>query len=390
MSAADWPGYLGPNRDGRSDESGLLKSWPEGGPEVLWRADLGDGYSSTAVVGGRAFTLSAADGGEGVIAFDANAGKELWRVQIGRHRRDSQGGGPRGTPMVDGDLVCALGAMANLHCLDVATGESRWSYDLEKEYGARVPQWGVASSPIVEGDLLIVQGGGSKNRAFLAFDKRTGDQVWGSGRDMPAYSSPIVVTIGEVRQAIFFMVDSLVGIGVDDGARLWTAPWRTSYDVNSATPIFVPKSGLFISSGYDTGAMLIQVVSEEGGFKAYQVWRSRVMRNHFNSSVRVERFIFGFDESILKCVDVLNGEEKWRGRAGSKGSLIYVDGHLIVLGGDGVLSLVEATPEAFNSKATHRVVRDRTWAAPSLSDGILYVRSWSELIALRVGESVQP
>lgn len=389
LAAEDWPGFLGPNRDGRSPEKGLLMEWGDGGPEVLWRAPLGDGYSSTAIAGGRAFTLFAAEGTEWLSAFDAGSGEELWRTAIGRNRRDSQGGGPRGTPMVDGELVCAMGAMANLHCLDVATGEKSWGYDLEKEYGARVPQWGVAASPITEGDLLIVQAGGSKNRAFLAFDKTSGELVWGSGRDMPAYASPIVVTIGDVRQAVFFMADGLVGIGTADGARLWTAPWRTSYDVNSATPIFVPKSGLFISSGYDTGAMLIQVVAEEGGFKAYKVWRSRVMRNHFNGSVRVEQFIFGFDESILKCVDVLNGEEKWRGRAGSKGSLIYADGHLLVLGGDGELSLIEATPEDFVSKAKHRIVRDRTWAPPALSNGVLYIRAWGELIALRVGSATQ-
>lgn len=387
--AADWSGFMGPNRNGRSDEKGLLTSWPEGGPQILWRQQLGDGYSSTAIVDGRAFTLFAADGAEWAVAFDTDSGQEMWRTQIGRNRRDSQGGGPRSTPMVDGELVCALGAMANLHCLDVSTGEKRWGYDLEKDYGARVPQWGVAASPIIEGDLLIVPAGGSKNRAFLAFDKTSGELVWGSGRDLPSYASPIVVTIGDVRQAVFFMTDGLVGVGIEDGARLWTAPWRTSYDVNSATPIFVPKTGLFISSGYDTGGMLIQVVAEEDGFKAYQVWRNRVMRNHFNSSVRVERFIFGFDESILKCVDVLNGEEKWRGRAGSKGSLIYADGHLLVLGGDGVLSLVEATPEDFVSKAKHRIVRDRTWASPALSNGVLYIRAWNELIALRVGSATQ-
>ena len=187
-----------------------------------------------------------------------------------------------------------------------------------------------------------------------------------------------------MRQAIFFGARGLESVAVDDGRKLWTAPWRTSYDVNAATPLFVPASGIFISTGYDTGAALLQVVVEEGEFEVYQVWRSRVMRNHFNTSVRVGKHLYGFDEGILKCVEVLTGEQSWRGRAGSKGSLIAADGHLIVLGDAGELSLVEATPEEFRKKSRVRVTRDRTWAVPALSDGVLYVRSFKELIALQV------
>jgi outer membrane protein assembly factor BamB len=171
---------------------------------------------------------------------------------------------------------------------------------------------------------------------------------------------------------------------VEDGEELWKAPWSTAYDANVATPLFVPEGGLFISTGYDTGAALLQVRLEEEGFKAYQVWRNRVMRNHFNNSIRVGGHLYGFDESILKCVDVLSGEEQWKGRAGSKGSLVYVDGHLLVLGGNGTLSLVEATAEGFRSKAEARITDDRTWAVPALSDGVLYIRAWGELVALRV------
>lgn len=383
--ADDWPGYLGPGRNGRSEETGLLRAWPEGGPEVLWRVPIGAGYSSVAVAAGRAFTMFADAGDEWVAGFDAASGSELWRARLGRLRRDPEGSGPRATPFVDGGRVYAMGASAQLLCADAATGEELWSVDLKSEMGAKVPNWGVASSPIVEGDLLIVLGGGGKKRAFLALDKLSGELVWSSGAAMAAYSSPIVETIAGVRQAVFFTADGLVGVAAEDGRELWKAPWRTSYDVNAATPVFVPSSGIFISSGYDTGAMLVQVVREEGGFQAYSLWRNRVLRNHYNTSVRVAGHLYGFDESIFKCVDVLTGEEVWRGRAGSKGSLVYADGHLIVLSGDGELSLVEATPEAFEPKARFRLVRDRTWAMPALSDGVLYVRTWNELIALRVG-----
>jgi outer membrane protein assembly factor BamB len=389
-SADEWPGYLGLGRDGLSAESGLLTEWPEGGPEVLWRAQIGIGFSSVAVAGGRAFTMLAEEGQEWVAAFDARSGEASWRSPVGRSRADSQGGGPRATPTVDGGRVFALGAFGNLFALDAATGETIWQHDLRKELGADVPNWGVASSPLVEGGKVIVPGGGGKDRAFLAFDSASGELVWSTGRALPAYASPIAATIGGIRQIVFFIAAGLVGVAEDDGRQLWSAPWTTSYDVNAATPLFVPKSGLFVSSGYDTGAALLQIVAEEGGFRAYQLWRNRSMRNTWSTSIRVGQYLYGFDESILKCLDVLTGEVRWRGRAGTEGTLIYADEQLIVLGGDGTLRLVAASPEEFRAGVESRISNERTWAAPALSDGVLYVRSWKELVALRVGRAPEP
>lgn len=386
VQADDWSQYRGPQRDGRSAETGLLRSWPADGPQVLWRAPLGVGYSSPAVAGGRVFTQDAAEGREFTVAFDAAGGKELWRRATGRMRADAEGGGPRATPTVEGGVVYSLGAMAVLTALDAASGEVRWSVDLRQELGARVPRWGVAGSPVVEGGRVLLQAGGGRGRSFVALDKATGAVQWTSGGDLPGYAAPIVVTLADVRQAVFFTADAVVGVAVADGERLWSAPWRTSFDVNAAIPIFVPASGIFVSSGYDTGAALLQVVKESDGFEPYQIWRSRVLRSHYNAAVLDGQYLYGFDESILKCVDVLSGREAWRGRAGTKGSLIWADGHLLVLAGDGFLSLVEATPDGFLSLAEARLLRDRTWAAPALADGVLYVRGWGELVAARVGQ----
>ena len=384
LSAEDWPGYLGPNRDGTSTETDLLHEWPGSGPSVLWRTPIGPGYSSVAVVDGHLFTLFAKGDDEWLAAFNTVTGKEVWRARTGGHRKDSQGSGPRSTPSVADGVVYAVGATAELIAVDAATGERRWGYDLAKDFGAKVPSWGVSSSPLIEGELLIIHGGGRK-RAFLAFDKATGEPRWTTGSSSVAYASPIAATIGGGRQVIFFGAEGLAGVAVEDGRALWKAPWRTRYDVNAATPLFVPQNGLFVSSGYDTGGALLQIVSEDGDFEARQIWRSRVMRNEFNTSVRVDRHVYGFDDGILKSVDVLSGEESWRGRAGSKGSLIAADGHLFVLGGTGELSLVEATPEEFRKKASVRMTRERTWAVPALAAGVLYLRAWDELIALRVG-----
>lgn len=387
LSAADWPQYRGANRDGRSSETGLLDTWPESGPEVLWRAQLGSGYSGMAVVAGRVFTMFGDQGDEWAAGFDVESGEELWRFKMGGNFRNDQGHGPRSTPTVEGGLVYVLGARSRLFALDATTGEERWGFDLEKEFGAKIPQWGTSTSPLVEGQQLIVDVAGRKDFGLVAFDKSSGDVVWHNGSHRPAYSSPIAATIGGQRQIILFTAEGLRGVSALDGERLWLAPWTTDWDVNAATPVFVPRNGVFISSGYDTGAALVQILERDGQFKVGQVWRNRVMKNHFNSSVLVGGYIYGFDMGTLKCVDALTGEEKWRARGGfSKGSLLYADGLLFVMGGSGNLGLVEATPEGFKSRSKVKVLEGKTWTMPSLSNGVLYLRDFEELIALQVGE----
>ena len=384
--ASDWPQYRGPNRDGRSSETGLLKSWPEAGPEVLWRVPLGSGYSGMAVVGGRVFTMFGLEGREYAAAFDVTSGQPIWRFDMGGNFRNAQGDGPRATPTVEGGLVYVLGARSKLYALDVDSGEERWGLDLAEDLGAKVPEWGTSTSPLVEGRHLIVDVAGRKDHGVVAFDKKTGEIVWNAGSHRAAYSSPIAVTIGGERQFVLFTAEGLQGVSARDGQRLWSSPWTTDWDVNAATPVFVPRNGIFISSGYDTGATLLQILKEEGQFKVHVVWRNRVMKNHFNSSVLVGAYIYGFDMDNLKCLDAVTGEEKWRARRGfSKGSLLYADGHLYVMGGSGNLGLVEATPEGFRQKSYFGVLEGKTWTMPSLSDGVLFLRNFEEMVALRVG-----
>lgn len=384
--ADDWPQWRGPNRDGHSAETGLLQSWPEEGPQVLWRRQLGDGYSGIAVVQGRVFTMFGSGGDEYAAAFDAAGGEELWRFRMGGNLRSSQGGGPRATPTVSGQTAYFLGARSKLYALDIATGEKRWGSDLESELGSKVPEWGTSTSPVIEGDALIVDVAGRKDYGIVAFDKDTGEILWHSGSHLPAYSSPIVVTLGGVRQVVAFHARGLVGVSAEDGERLWSVPWTTDWDVNAATPIFVPNSGIFVSTDYDVGAALFQIVREGEEFKPYRIWKNREMKNHFNSSVLVDAHIYGFDMGTLKCVDALTGEQVWRARGDfSKGSLLWADGKLIVLGGSGNLGLIEATPEEFRRLGYARILESKTWTPPALANGVLFVRDFAEMLALRVG-----
>jgi len=387
LAAADWPQYRGPHRDGRSSETGLLRSWPKGGPEEIWRVPLGSGYSGIAVVGDRLFTLLARDDSEMVAAYSTSNGAELWRLRLDAERPDSQGEGPRSTPTVDGEQIYVVGARGQLASLAAATGSVEWRIDLREKLGAKVPQWGVSSSPLVEGDRLIVEVGGGNGSAFAAFNKETGEVVWSSGSSKPGYASPIAVTLQGRRQIVFFPASGLVGVAPENGEVLWSVPWKTSYDVNAATPIFVPRDSIFISSGYDSGAALVAVERDDDSLTADFAWKNREMKNHFNSSVLVGNFIYGFDNAIFKCLDARSGAEIWKARGGyGKGaSLLYADGLLFVLGGEGLLGLVEATPEGYRELATAEVSSRRTWTMPSLANGVLYLRDFRELWALRVG-----
>jgi len=384
--ADDWAGYRGPEGAGRSAESNLLSEWPSDGPTELWRATIGGGYSGLTVAGERVYTLSSRGRDEVAIALDAASGETVWQVRLDENRSDDQGDGPRSTPTVDGDLVYALGARGKLFALEVGGGFTRWTRDLVDDFGAPIPRWGVSTSPLVEGDLLIVDVGGRSGHSLVAFDKLTGEVRWTSGGDKPGYSTPVAVTIGSVRQIVSFSGTELISANAATGELLWRHPWSTSYDVNAAMPVFLPPNRIFISSSYDTGATVLEIASSPDGFQVRPSWKSRVMKNHFNSSVLVDGFLYGFDNGTLKCVDPASGDEKWAARGFAKGSLLYADGKLVILSERGVLALAEADPGEYTERSRFQVFKTKTWTMPTLANGRLFVRDQSELIALDLRE----
>jgi outer membrane protein assembly factor BamB len=384
LGAADWPQFRGPHRDGVAREGGLLKAWPAGGPRRLWKVPVGDGFSGMVVAGGRLFTLYGKGGDELAVAHDAATGRQLWRVRIDALYQSSQGNGPRSTPTVDGGVVYALSASGNLFALDAATGKTVWNRDLKRDFGARPPEWGVSTSPLVEGNLLLLDVGGSSGKSAAALDKKTGKTVWTSQSDQAGYSAPIAITVGGVRQVLFFTGTALTALKPADGKLLWRVPWRTDWDVNAATPIFVAPDKVYVSSGYDTGAALLRIKPGDGGARADEVWRSKRMKNQFSSSVLVGHHIYGFDNSVLKSIAVATGQDVWKQSGLGHGSLIAADGHLIVLSERGRLALVEATPAAYREKASADVLSGKCWTAPTLANGRLYVRNEEEMLAFDV------
>jgi len=392
--AADWPQWLGPQRTGASPEKGLPTTWPADGPAERWRVPLGKGFSALSIADGRVFTLYAEAEDEYVVCLSADDGTEIWRQRTGPYYSESQGGdGPRSTPAVDGGRVFVLGATGTLLALEADDGTEVWRRDLAAEFGGQVPKWGFSTSPLVAGGTVFVEVGGADGNFLVdmvvdreteanavALDKETGRTLWTALDDKMSYSSPVAFDIGGVPQVAFLNAYALVGLSPDDGRVHWRIPFKTRWDVSAATPLFLPPDRLFISAGNNGG--VVRLKAADDSVAAEEVWRNESMRNHFGTSVHHDGHLYGFDKSILKCIDAATGAERWKARGFGKGTLLLADGHLIILGEKGNLGLVRATPNGFEKLADVPVMGGRCWTSPSLANGRLYLRDESEAVCL--------
>jgi outer membrane protein assembly factor BamB len=376
----DWPQWRGPDRDGVSRETGLLRAWPPEGPKKLWQKEAGGGYSSFAVAAGQVYTLLQDGPDEAAVCWNAKTGEQLWRFKYPCQYKNGQGSGPRSTPWVDGDRIYTVGATGILHCLKTSNGEKLWRHDLSDEFHGPVPMWGVSFSPLVEGDLVLANPGGPNGNSVVAFHKITGDVAWKKLSDPAAYSSPVVATIAGKRQILFFTGDGLESVAPADGAPLWQFPWDTRFRANVATPIVVGNY-VFISSGYDKGCALLEVsTADDGLLQAKSVYEHNRMRNHFATSVYYQEHLYGFDDLTLVCMNFRTGKTLWKKKDFKKGSLLVADGRLIILGESGRLALAEATPEEYKEISSFEFSRKKCWTVPVLANGRLYVRDEEKIV----------
>lgn len=380
----DWPRWRGVNFDGASPETGLPSSWPASGLKELWRVPLGAGYSGISVVQGRLFTMASVGNDEFVICLDAASGRPLWKFRTASNYENNFGGGPRAQPTVEGGRVYALGAKADLVCLHAADGQKIWEMSIEGQFNSQIPRqwWGFSMSPLIEGDMLIINPGG-RSASVVALNKADGKLIWKSGEGGPAYASPIAVTVGGVRQAIAFSSSAVMGLDPKTGKVYWTFPWTTRFDANIATPLLAGDH-LFISTGYGTGCALLKLSAEGGVPKASEVYRNKEMKNHFNSSVAFQDHVYGFDDAALKCLELKTGRAKWEQQGFAKGSLLLADGHLIILGERGDLAMAKAAPDGYEEKSRMKVFNTKTWTMPTLAGGKLYLRDEKEIVCLQL------
>lgn len=380
--ANDWPQWRGPRQDGISHEDGLLETWPEDGPQELWRITLGKGYSAVSVVDGRAYTMYCDNSNEYVVCLDIRDGKILWRVRSDKKYKNAFGDGPRATPTLYEGRVYTHGASGSILCLNAETGVEHWSLNSLEKFGAKNLEWGLSASPAILDDKVIIVAGGKESKSLVALDKEFGEVIWASLNDKAGYSTPILIEVNSMKQVAVFTGEAIVGVALEDGKELWRFPWKTNYDANIATPIY-HNNRLFISSGYDSGAVLLGLTVQGDGTQVKVIWKSRYMKNQFSSSVLVDGFLYGFSNTIFTCMDFNTGEVKWIQRGFYKGSLLVADGKLIIYSERAKLVLAEISPDSFKQLAIAGILKGKTWTVPTLSNGRLYVRNQDELVCLK-------
>jgi len=379
QTEANWPQWRGPNRDGISKETGLLKQWPTGGPPLVWKATgAGRGYSSFSIANGKLYTMGLRGDREFVIAFDIATGKEAWATAHGSAFRNDRGDGPRGTPTIDGDRLYALGGNGDLSALDARTGKIIWSKNVLREFGGQNIQWGISESPLVLGNKVLVNAGG-RGASIVAFNKTDGSVIWKSQSDEPGYSSGMPLDVNGLTQVVFFTASRALGLDSKDGRLLWEYERPANNVANVATPI-IRANRIFISSDYGTGGGVIEIKPDN---KAQEIYFNKDMRNHHSSSVLVGDYLYGFSSSVLTAMKFDTGEVAWRDRSVGKGSLVYADGNLYCFSENGVVGLVEATPTGYKEKGRFRIQQDSlpTWAHPVVAGGRLYLRDQDTIYA---------
>ena len=396
----EWPQYNGPSFDRVSPESLKTPRFPEGGPRVAWRIPMEAGFSSFAVAGGRAYTLDrrTLEGTEREVclALDADTGEELWAAPLAPSQYDGGGGsgapgndggdGPRSTPSVAGGRVFVYDARMVLHAFDAATGKELWRVDVLADHDGRDIRWQNASSPLVEGGLVLV-GGGGEGSSFLAFDARSGELEWAVGDERMTHATPVVAELHGVRQVIFYVQSGLVALDLEDGAELWSAdyPFRTS---SAASPV-VHGDLVYCSAAYGVGAGAFRISKDGDGFSAELLWQRRnKLMNHWSTPVCRDGYLYGlygmkeYGRAPLACVELATGELRWSEEGFGPGNTILVGEHLVVLGDAGQLVVVDPDPEAYRERARAVVLEGKCWSSPAFAGGRLYVRSTREAACL--------
>lgn len=367
VHAADWPVWRGPDKTGVSTEKLT-------GTEVkpLWKAQIDIGFASFTVADGRVFTSGHADGQDTVFCFDAATGKEVWKHSYKADLGDKYyEGGTSAGPVIEGNKAWHLSRWGDLICFEATTGKIVWQKNFLAETEAEIPEWGFSGSALIHGANLILNIG--QNGA--AFEKATGKFVWKSEADTAGYSTPHLITVNGKEQVVLSTRRAYKGVDPSNGTVLWEHTWNTSYGVNAADPI-LSGTKLFISSGYNKGCAVLDLASAEPS----EVWRSRVMKNQFNSCVLIDGHLYGSDgdydkPNTFKCIDFATGTEKWSAADVGFCSLMAADGKLIVLSAKGELIIAKADPAKFEPISRTSILTGRCWSMPVLANGRIYARN---------------
>jgi len=373
IARADWPQWRGPAHDGISRETAWKPTW-ESEPKVLWRAQVGTGFSSMTVAGGRVYAMGLAGKTETVYALQAATGKTVWtHGWPSVFKAQYYEGGTSGTPIMDGGSVLVLGQSGDLLSLAAATGKVHWQKNLATELGLEIGTWGLTGAPLVDGERLLLNAG----TCGTAVNKKTGAVVWKSGTDTTGYAAPVPFALAGKEVAAFMGKDAVHVVERATGATLWSHPWKTKYDVNAADPIVLEGGKMLVSSGYGHGAALLSF--DASG--AREVWKNSKLRAQMNPGIVIGSHVYGFDgdagsRPALVCLELATGNLAWKQDGLGLGSVIAASGTLIVLSEKGELLTAPASPKGFTPISRGQILSGKCWTVPTLAGGLLYARTW--------------
>jgi outer membrane protein assembly factor BamB len=387
--AEDWPQFLGPTRNGVYTGNDLAAKWPAAGPAVVWKKEVGQGFSAPVVAQGRLILFHRLADKEVVEALDAATGRPIWSFDYPTHYRDDFGfdEGPRAAPAISAGRIYTFGAEGTLHCLDFATGKKIWSVDTQSQFKVSKGYFGAACSPLVEGDRVLMNIGGSGGAGLVAFDTATGKTLWTATNQEASYSSPVAATINGARHVIFFTRAGLVDVDPASGKVRYQFPWRARMQasVNAAAPIVVGDM-VFLSSSYGTGAVLLQI----GASGLKQIWSSDdALTNHYATSVYKDGFLYGYhgrqeEGPSLRCIEFKTGKVRWNVDGFRAGSITLAGDRLLILKEGGELVMAAASPTEFKPLATAKILPAVIRSYPAIADGKLYVRNEKTLVCLNL------
>jgi outer membrane protein assembly factor BamB len=368
----DWPMFRGVNRDGISKETGWMATW-ENPPAPVWKASVGSGFSSMTVQGGRLYTMGHVGGKDTVWCLDVRDGSVIWKhtyaaPALGSVKPDFPG--PRSTPTIDGEVVYSISRDGQAFCFAATDGAIRWSVNIAKDYAIPVPSWGFASSPVVWGEMLILNAGASG----LALNRRDGKVIWKSDGE-GSYDTPAVFEQAGRQRLAMFNTAEVVCVDAQSGQVVWRHRWRSPFKTHAADKI-VRDGKMFISSAYNYGCALLDITGDAPAV----IWENKEMRNHFGTSVLWKGHLYGVDGDVeagarLKCIEFATGQPRWEAKEVGFANLILADGKLIILTEKGELVIAAATPEKYTELARTHVLGGSSWTAPVLAGRRLFLRN---------------
>ncbi len=379
LDAGQWPMYRGPDHTGISKETGWFDA--AAGVKVVWEKKVGKGFASIAVGGGRAFTVGNADKKDTVYCFDAKTGKKIWsfsydaELYVPKEFKGAQGG-PNATPTIDGDNVYTVSKLGAVRCFSADKGQVKWTSQIKSKHH----KWGFSASPLVVGDLLVLNAGS----AGTALNKTTGKTVWSSGPGFGGYATPVPLEYKGKQHVLLLSYKSAVLVAIADGKKAWSFAWETKHDINAPDPIIVGEN-VFISTGFGTGCCLVPL----GKPDAKPIWKNKNMKSWLSGCVMLDGHVYGFDKNKLTCLDLKTGEAKWSESSLGMGALILSDGKLIVMSEKGKLVIAKASPDGYKELSSGVALKNskRCWSPPAIADGLIYLRNGvGDLVCVKVGK----